>query len=104
MEEKIYTITFMDGQTLGGLTMNGNNFVSTADIDDSIFDDINLMEVTFSDGEDEWTVSNMKLIHKTEYANGLTYFTIEPKTERDLRDEDIEAKIEYIAMMTEVDL
>ncbi len=103
MEEKIYSLTFTGGETLEGLTLNGDNFVTRFDFDDELLSDFNLLEVTINDGENEWTEYNMKKIHKTAYGNEI-YFTIAPKTEQELRDEEINSKIEYIAMMTEVEL
>lgn len=104
MEERTYTITFMNGEVLSGLRMNGNNFIAAHDFDDELLSDFNLMEVTINDGEFEYTVNNMKKIHKTKYPDGSVYFTIEEKTARELLDEEINAKIEYIAMMTEVEI
>lgn len=104
MEEVKYTITFADGETLEGLTMNGNNYVSKTDFDEELLSDFNLMEVTVSDGESEATYHNMKKIHKTNYPNGDIYFTIEEKTHQELIDEEINSKIEYLAMMADIEM
>ena len=104
MEERFYSITFANGETLSGLKVNGDNFVTTEDFDDELLSEINLIEVTFNDGQNEWTEYNMKKIHKTKYSNGDIYFTIAKKTTEELIQEELNSKIEYIAMMTEVEL
>ena len=49
MEEKIYKITLGNGTEISNLKLNGNNFISTEKIEESVFAD-NCSPVTISDG------------------------------------------------------
>ena len=46
MEEKIYKITLGDGTEISNLKLNGNNFISTEKIEESVFADNWLLSAT----------------------------------------------------------
>ena len=50
MDDKIYKITLADGTVIDNLKLNGNNFISPVEIDETIFDG-NCLNVTINDGE-----------------------------------------------------
>ena len=50
MEDKIYKITLSDETVLDNLRLNGNNFISSSEINESVFDG-NCSIVTINDGE-----------------------------------------------------
>ena len=97
-----YTITLADGQKITGLSKNGDNFVSKTQVDESIFDG-NLSTMTVSDGETEQVLNNVELIQQVEYKDGW-YLAFRELTAQELRDMKIDAKIDYIAMMADVDM
>ncbi len=97
-----YTLTLADGQQITGLGKNGDNFVSKKQIDESIFEG-NLSTLTVSDGETEQVMSNVVLIQQVEYADGW-YLAFRELSTEELRDMTIDSKIEFIALMTDVDL
>jgi len=97
-----YTITLADGQKITGLSKNGDNFVSKTQVDESIFDG-NLSTMTVSDGETEQVLNNVELIQQVEYKDGW-YLAFRELTAQELRDMEIDAKIDYIAMMADVDI
>lgn len=97
-----YTITLSDGQTISGLSLNGTNFVSKDKIDESIFDG-NLSTMTITDGETEHTMKNVEFIQQME-LDGEWYLAFRELSERELRNIEIDAKIDYIAMMADVDM
>ena len=94
-----YTIVLYDGTIIDNLTLNGNNFISPVDV-----------------GEDKLTVSNLSRIT----INGVTYtdmllrnywqdtdgwhIIISEATPQEKFAEEITAKIDYIAMMEDIDL
>ena len=45
MDDKIYKITLADGTVIDNLKLNGNNFISPVEIDETIFDG-NCLNVT----------------------------------------------------------
>ena len=110
-----FTITLADGTQLGGLVLNGNNFVSKTEVTEATFKG-KLSKVTITgDAEaDEagliGTHEHMELVqvaHYTQAVHGLDdgwYFTL-----RDIPAAELEAlrnrgDIDYIAMMTGVTL
>jgi len=97
-----YTIRLADGTELKGLSKNGDNFVSSTKIDESIFEG-NLSEMVVSDGETEVTYNNVELIQQVEYADGW-YLAFRELSAQELRDMEVDAKIDYIAMMADVDM
>ena len=40
MEERAWKITLADGTSLGSLKLNGNNFISTTEVTEEMFEDI----------------------------------------------------------------
>lgn len=64
-----YTIRLADGQELTNLGLNGNNYISKTEVDESIFKD-NLATMTVSDGEAETTYHNVVLVQQVKYPDG----------------------------------
>jgi hypothetical protein len=97
-------LTLADGTTIENLRLNGNNFVSEEKIDESIFED-NLTHVTAtnSNGDVEYEFNNAELVQQVHYDDGW-YFVLRELSAAELRELAIDAKIDYIAMMTDVDM
>lgn len=87
-----YTITLADGRKLTGLDKNGDNFVSTEKVDESIFEN-NLSTMTVSDGETEETFKDMVFIQQMEWADGTFYLAFREKTQQEKILEVITANI-----------
>jgi len=64
MEDKIYKITLSDETVLDNLRLNGNNFISSSEINESVFDG-NCSIVTINDGEKDEVHMNMELVQIT---------------------------------------
>lgn len=77
-----YTITLADGSKLTGLDKNGDNFVSTEKVDESIFEN-NLSTMTVSDGETEENFKDMVFIQQMEWADGTFYLAFREKTKEE---------------------
>lgn len=78
MEYK-YTITLEDGRQLTGLGMNGDNFVSMTNIDESIFVN-NLGVMTVSDGVNETVYNDVEFIQQMLWADGTWYLAFRELT------------------------
>ena len=102
MEEKKYRITLTDGTVLDNLKLNGNNYVADYEVTEDMFNG-NLSQVIINDGEIDMTYSNMQLVHIAKYDDGY-YFILRAMTKRELQDLKNRADIDYIAMMTDVDI
>lgn len=82
-----YTITLADGRKLTGLSKNGDNFVSTKKMDETIFKD-NLSTMKVSDGETETTLHDVELIQQMEWGDGTWYLAFReiPASEKTITD------------------
>lgn len=103
MDEKIYTIILADGTSIENLKLNGNNFISRTMIDSAIFAD-NCSPVTISDGNNEEAHSDMELVQVTRSESGDYWFVLRDISEEELSKIKMQSDIEYVAMMTGVEL
>lgn len=78
----MYTITLKNGTKIEDLDLNGNNYVSSVKIDESVFTTENLSQVVVNDGENETTYVDMKFIQQVKYEDGY-YFILAEMTEND---------------------
>lgn len=102
MEEKKYKITLADGTVLTNLSRNGSNYISKVPIEKDVFE-CNCSLVLIDDGEEIVKYDNMELVHVTKYNEEYWFaFRDIPDSEWNLRK--MKSDIEYIAMMTDVDL
>lgn len=103
MNNKTYTITLSDGTVLHSLFKNGNNFISLEVIDEATFSG-KLSYVTINDGEETIILSPAELIRFKKYDDGTYHFVLRKIPKDRLDAIKIQSDIEYIAMMTDVDL
>ena len=103
MEEKIYKITLGDGTEISNLKLNGNNFISTETIEESVFAD-NCSPVTISDGTTETAHPNMELVQIVEQVPGEYWFVLRDISEEEFARTKMQSDIAYIAMMSNVEL
>lgn len=86
MDNKIYKITLGNGHVIDRLKLNGNNFISSTDIDKSVFSG-NLSKVIINDGEQDEIHNNMDLIHITQMGDSEFWFAL-----RDVSNQEITQK------------
>ena len=103
MEEKIYKITLGNGTEISNLKLNGNNFISTEKIEESVFAD-NCSPVTISDGTTETAHPNMELVQIVEQVPGEYWFVLRDISEEEVARIKMQSDIAYIAMMSNVEL
>ena len=97
-----FTITLSDGSKLTNLEMNGNNFISKSLVTEATFED-NLTNVVISDGKNEEEHAHMELVQIQEIDDKY-WFVLRDLTDAELDHIKDRADIEYIAMMTDVEL
>lgn len=102
-DEKTYKITLADGTSIENLKLNGNNFIARIMIDPEIFTE-NCSPVVISDGTDEEIHSHMELVQVTEGESGDYWFVLRDISEEELSKIKTQSDIEYVAMMTGVEL
>ena len=104
--EKSWKITLSDGTQLENLGMNGNNFISEEEITEDTFRG-KLSEVIVEGIEDGHNVKqeyqHMELVQIVHYEDGY-HFVLRELSQQELKDIKIQGDIEYLAMMTDVDL
>nr|DAQ98337.1 MAG TPA: hypothetical protein [Caudoviricetes sp.] len=93
-----YTITLADGRKLTELSKNGDNFVSSEKVDETIFKD-NLSTMKVSDGETEETFENMVFIQQMEWADGTFYLAFREQTPQEKMLAAIAANSESVTDM-----
>lgn len=102
MDNKIYKITLSDGTVLDNLRMNGNNFISETEITESVFEG-NCGEVTINNGETDDVHTNMELV-QIQKMGAEYWFVLRDITETELAFIKMQSDIEYVAMMSEIEL
>ena len=102
-ENRLYSVTLSDGTILENLRLNGNNFISEEELSAETFRG-KLGNVVISDGEGLVTVhENMKLIQVKKYGDEY-WFILDDISEDELEKIQQRADIEYIAMMSGIEL
>ena len=102
----MFTIKFNDGSTLDGLTLNGDYFMTSQPVDAKYFSG-KLYNVTIAgkefDEENEHSVTYpvMKLHEVRDFGDGNYGFILSELSREDRILAAIDAKIAYLAMMTD---
>lgn len=102
MDEKIYKVTLADGTIIDNLRLNGNNYISNKELSADMFLG-NLGTVTINDGEKDTVYENMSLVQLTKYDDEY-WFILRTMTKKELQEIKNRSDIDYIAMMTDIEL
>ena len=102
MNEKRYTITLADQTEVADLRLNGNNYISDVPVSEDIFVD-NCSPLIVSDGESEEIHENAELVQVTQCGEEY-WILFRDLTSDELKDMKMRSDIEYLAMMTDVEL
>jgi len=104
--EESWKITLSDGTQLKNLKLNGNNFVSKTEVTENMFRG-KLSKVIYDGKVDGGTVkeehTHMELVQITKVQDEY-YFILRELSEAELKEIKMKSDIEYLAMMTDVDL
>ena len=102
-EKEIFSISLSNGTSILDLKLNGNNFISDSEITSEMFNG-GLSEVHISgDKGTDYTINHAKLIQIMKYE-GAWWFILGEMSTEELMFEKMSSDIDYIAMMTDVDL
>ena len=91
-------VKFIDGFEFEA-ELNGNNIIPEVEVDDCELQEENLVEVYIGDIKHE----NMTCCNNFK-VDGKQHIILSPLTERELKDRNIESKLEYLAMMGDIEL
>ena len=104
--EKLWKITLSDGTKIENLRLNGNNFISEAKITENDFRG-KLSKVIFEgkvEGKDfKQECNNMELVQIAHYEDGY-YFVLREIPQEELNKLKMQSDIEYLAMMSDIDM
>lgn len=115
MAKETYTVTLADGTQISGLELSGNNFYSKTEITQDMFDGKLSPVVISSDtgtgepgllGEHEH-MELLQVAHYTKESHGCAdgwYFILRDIPETELKEARIWASIDYLAMMSGIEL
>ena len=93
-----FTLILGDGKTITG-SINGNNYITTQTVEPEDLDEMNLVGATLN-GE---PLDGMRCCNLWTQADG-THMIFIPITDEEWKIRELTAQIEYLAMMTEVEL
>ena len=93
----MYQIKLKDGTIIKDLELNGNNFISKTEINESMFTD-NLKIVTISDGANESVQENMKLVQIAN-MNDEYWFVLTTKSKQEVENDELRKRL---ADLTEI--
>ncbi len=102
MNKKIYKITLADGTVIDNLRLNGNNYISDKELTADMFLG-NLAKVIVNDGERDTVYENMELVQIVKYDEEY-WFVLRTMTKKELQDLKNRADIDYLAMMSDIEL
>lgn len=102
--EKSFKITLADGTQLKNLKLNGNNYISKIEITEDDFKG-KLSKITIENETDKTSeeLEHMELVQIVHYEDGY-YFVLRQLSADEIDKIKTKADIEYLAMMTDVDL
>lgn len=109
MDNKTYTLT-IEGKnksfTVENLAMNGTNYVSETQVDTSAWPQTFRFTATDEEGNVTEQYDHAKLIQQVSYDwdGGKRYLAFAPVSQQAIENAELRSQVEYLAMMTDVDL
>ena len=105
----MYTLT-IEGKnksfTVPNLDMNGNNYVSETKVDTTAWPQTFKFTATDEEGNITESYDHAKLIQQVQYDwdGGKWYLAFAPVSQQEIENAELRSQVEYLAMMTDVDL
>lgn len=99
----MFSITLADGTVLDELTVNGSYYISKEIVDEAIFAD-NCSPMTITDGENEDVHDAAELVNYVEMPSGGCRFAFRDIPASELVIRKIQGDLDFLAMMTDVEL
>lgn len=106
METKTYNIKINGTPCAETFTLNGTNYVSETEVDTIPWPPMFSFEATDNDGNVTEQYTHAKLIQQVSYEwdGGKWYLAFAPVSLQEIENAKLQSQIEYMAMMTDVDL
>lgn len=109
MDKEKYTLTLINetgSVTVDNLTMNGNNYVSENEVDLSGLRGVFKLTAKNSRGEVTEEIENAKLLQQEQYAwdDNKFYLAFAPVSEQEIKNDEFQSNLQYLAMMADLEL
>ena len=104
--DKKYAL-YVDGVKLAeGLTINGNNYVSKTEVDVSNLPTVFKLTAKDSKGNITEEFEHAKLLQQVQYAwdDNKFYLSFAPVSEQEIKNNEFQSNLHYLAMMTDIEL
>ncbi len=102
-EKEIFSIELSNGTRIENLELNGNNFISDTEVTEETFNG-GLSEVRISGNKGtSYSINHAKLIQIMEFEDKW-WFILAEKSAEELMFEKLSSDIDYIAMMSDIEL
>ena len=104
--DKKYAL-YADGEKLAeGLTINGNNYVSKTEVDVSNLPTVFKLTVKDNEGNTTEEFEYAKLLQQKQYAwdDNKFYLTFAPVSEQEIKNNEFQSNLHYLAMMADLEL
>lgn len=101
-QETLYTIKLSDESKLTGLKLNGNNFISTAEVTEDTFKG-KLGHVSVTGGEETWEGKNLKLVQISKVESEY-WFILRELSSAEINEMQLRSDMDYVAMMCDVEI
>lgn len=100
--DQFYKLTLSNGREINGLRMNGNNFISATAITADMFEGGLAPVIISGDGTME-VHEHMELVQIAQ-MNGEYWFVLRDMSQKELDEIRIRADVDFIAMMSDIEL
>ena len=104
--DKKYAL-YADGEKLAeGLTLNGGNYVSKTEVDVSNLPPVFKLTAKDSKGNITEEFEHAKLLQQVQYAwdNNKFYLAFAPVSEQEIKNNEFQSNLNYLAMMNDLEL
>jgi hypothetical protein len=101
-----YTL-YADGVKLAeGLTLNGTNYVSKTEVDVSGLPKVFRLTVKNNDGNTTEEFEHARLLQQVQYAwdDNKFYLAFAPVSEQEVKNNEFQSNLQYLAMMADLEL
>ena len=96
----MYTIDLGNGTVLNNIELNGNNYISSENLTEDIFEDMELVSIVDNETGESEQLHNVVLVALSKYPEGW-YFVLRELSEEELKAQQLEAQIFFTAIATD---
>ena len=96
----MYTIDLGNGHILDNVTVNGNNYVSSDELTEEVFDGMETVTIRDNETDEITELHNAVLVALSQYPEGW-YFVLREMTEAEIKEAARDAQVLFTAIATD---